>query len=1295
MKKKKTTTTNTENYKIHFFLFSLHLTQTYSSLTYPTLTWLLGHSLIWGRAASIKIQSDLQLHQKVLGSNEKCTMSQLALPSLPAARKRPMISPEYLTRKKLQALLHAITQDLKARGTKTPHVFLPFRSRVDDTRLETFLDTLFPEGKAAEFDAANLKLVLKQFDEFTLVCALKYLWCRLPNNEIVGWNVYLEFKRREQDAGYPKDAFLSIMPKCLSSSSHASIVYDFLDLLISVAANSQYNHLSGRKIAKMAAMWAFNPTNDSPFYDATTTHERSFLEGLASWERTCNGVFHLLLAFLRAMLPDTEAEALNLPKTLQSLLVTNTYPPPEKVAPMKSVITIPCVQIRLTRRSADPYELISKVRHNLRYDRKDDFLLIENYTILKNIFQKDSTNDIVATLTEESRRVLARISADPIRSNYGLYPGWVTLQNDPDVPMYSEVTVSNVSLQDYYIWTWLSLLASDQCDSVKAMFGRSIVVEAGLRGFQKWLLVSEVTITPDEYISTVGGHTRSPQRYERSPVPYNKYLEKSPRNGLSHERSQSKTSVKYEKSLPLPPANPPLPDVSFKDDQFSVDGLSERSVSSYLRFMTGLGDDLPTEMSKLQVEKPKTVHRPRPPPLEAKERLKLPVKARRGRPDDQTQGNTFGNQAYGGQGYENQGYESQGYNQPYQANGTEKYVNEAPRGNPSHTGQIFAEQIPERGQAYPEYQTYQAYADKDPQVYEQPGFSEPYETYQTLYDAPSQKPSEPFDNYPVPGEKKRKNRHQQPQEPYPGYIPDQSASIDAQKGRPKVEASSSRAYGEDAADYGQQYQQREYQKENPKEHQQQEYQQKDYQQKEYQQQEYQKKDRHRDYKNHKDYSRKEQAQEPPQSQSVQAQYPSNDYVQGYQQEVNPPKAEYTPKEGHNAQGYGDSYTHRMDELPPLPVAAEEKKTKKKKKRRPKEPYPMDDLPDGPPPPLPPMVEQSGVNMQAMDSSRHTGNGGQYPYGENVQESNVYVEPVAPVVGRQTPGMHPQPNELTYLAPPERSAKGEISRGSSPHSETSDTTNQTYQLLPYHQTPDNQSPAQSQYFTPVGQPQNLPVTSPSPAPGAQQILATQPLVAPSEYMVPAQLPSPTPQQRGRPQPTGHPSSQPQQRQQPPQQPPQQMQQMKQMPQNMQLQMPPQMGQQVPPMHQHVPQPMPQPMPQQMPPAQAAHPASAPQQMPPMPYQQPYNPQGPSGAVPQQYYYPPPQGYFPPAGYGYPPQPMYYPPPKGYYPPPQSHKPKPTTSELTMMGMPPSNKFNKNGKVNKANMRAALQGSEFGI
>ncbi|WPK26810.1 hypothetical protein PUMCH_004171 [Australozyma saopauloensis] len=540
------------------------------------------------------------------------------LPAIPPSQEKELtaIGKDQLTRKKLQGLLHLITADLKARGTKTPHVFLPYRSRVDDSKLELFLSRVFPNGVMIDVSREpETRALLAEFDEFTLTCGLKFLWCRLPNNEIIGWDVYQEFKRKEHEAGYPKDAFLTIMPKCLSSASHASIVYDFLDLLISLSANSQYNHLNGQKISKMASIWAFScaPKLNSAFYDATMIREVSFLDGLEAWKKLSNGLFHLLLSFLRAMLPDTEAETLNLPKTLQSLLISNTYPPPEDKNPVKSVITIPCVHVRSTRKSTDPYELLSKIRHTLRFDKKDAFLSIENYTILKNIFQKESTSEIISTLTEESRRCLSRLTANLQPSNYNVYPGWARLSSgvNPNIPLYSDVTISSVTLQDYYIWTWLSSLGSDQSASMKSLFGRSIVVEAGLRGFQKWMIITETTILSDEYISMF----KSPTNAKDLPLPP---VVKVPRHV---ERSQI---PEKEDQRPPPPVEK---DSLLSEITSAIDsiGLEDRQqMSDYQVYLNSLAaseqrthKDVPAKTtSPLTTRNQKD--RPRPPPLDLK-----------------------------------------------------------------------------------------------------------------------------------------------------------------------------------------------------------------------------------------------------------------------------------------------------------------------------------------------------------------------------------------------------------------------------------------------------------------------------------------------------------------------------------------------------------------------------------------------------------------------------------------------------------------------------------------------------
>ena len=96
-----------------------------------------------------------------------------------------IMDPAQFTRKNLKSALHIITQELKKRGTKTPHIFLPFRSKVNDEKLESFLSSIAPLGELRT-DNTLLQQLCSETDEFTLISALKYFWSRLPNNEIIG-----------------------------------------------------------------------------------------------------------------------------------------------------------------------------------------------------------------------------------------------------------------------------------------------------------------------------------------------------------------------------------------------------------------------------------------------------------------------------------------------------------------------------------------------------------------------------------------------------------------------------------------------------------------------------------------------------------------------------------------------------------------------------------------------------------------------------------------------------------------------------------------------------------------------------------------------------------------------------------------------------------------------------------------------------------------------------------------------------------------------------------------------------
>lgn len=1172
------------------------------------------------------------------------------LPAIPPSQDREAtaIGKDQLTRKKLQGLLHLITAELKARGTKTPHVFLPYRSRVDDGKLEVFLKRVFPGGIMIDVSKdAETRALLAEFDEFTLTCGLKFLWCRLPNNEIIGWDIYLEFKRKEAEAGYPKDAFLAIMPKCLSSAAHASIVYDFLDLLISLSANSQYNHLNGLKIAKMASIWAFSctPKSSSAFYDATMVREVSFLEGLEAWKKLSSGLFHLLLSFLRAMLPDTEAETLNLPKTLQSLLIANTYPPPEDINPVKSVITIPCVHVRSTRKSTDPYELISKIRHTLRFDKKDAFLSIENYTILKNIFQKESTAEIVSTLTEESRRCLARLTAKSESSNYNIYPGWARLSSgvNPNIPLFSEITISSVTLQDYYIWTWLSSLASDQSASMKSLFGRSIVVEAGLRGFQKWMIITETTILSDEYTAMFKS-----TGLVKKDLPLPPAKKTNPKNTVSSPPKQAN-------GQPPPPVEK---DSLFNEIASAIDniGLDDKEpISDYQMYYNSLAQAETRKNSPVKSLSPPASKnmrdRPRPPPLELQDSTITP----RARPP-------------------------------------------SPKKVPAY---------PEPADSWnanndPEFQGYKLYA-KELSLLPDRSVLEPINDHQRSSENIPAKTSKPLAVLEIPQRSERRVSPEANKPPsqqvrsmvnLPGHFPqdrsperpsapcgreesearpEQNLSLplnlynhtDLEPEKPNKQSPPRKVLVVEQEHYGNPVELKSYQNSVEPEQ----------------------------YRNHVE---SDVFQNPSKSNNLRNPTLEPEMKNSYEDfnEISNPhtqkNASLPSKDGRHEETLltkqelpYDRFNQQELESPhdQMYLPSPEKK-KKKKKRKPKmeQDFLMPDhLPDGPPPKFPPMGDFSKEFFQ------HSKQNGFEPPLNQMEYSPKKENKAHKSKKKRNPDHEPLAEDyFPQTGKPDLQQYHEQSQQDRYY----DQTNQYDLRNDGSFDGSNNVPARSQdrgYSEPIVNNNNSYQRS---EPENQE---------PSIGHNPIQYSLPEDQlhhvQGHHPQSIGRSQHQQQYR---PQIPPQQLPQRSQMPPQSSNQMPPQQLQHPSALFHHQPQQF-----------QQSHQYSAPMHQNYAPNMQWHQPQGyaaqhqgyapqPQGFAPQpQGYAPAPQGYTPPIqGYGAPMQPMYHP-QQGYFPPQQQYgkpRPKPTTSELTMMNMPMAGGIKK--KTNKAGMRAALN-QGFGI
>ena len=395
-------------------------------------------------------------------------------------------------RNDVRELIHTITQELKIKGNKTPLVILAFRPKVDDSKLSFFLTQVFPNGtKPAPINV--IERAVKNTDEFTLMAALKYLWTRLPMNSIIGWDAYETFKKLEAKSDYPKKAFLEFMPQCLTSPAHASIVYDFLDLLVSLSANAKENQLSGRKISKMAGIWAFHgpPNSANLTKSRLDPTENSFREGLRDWLPAADAMFHMLLSFLRSMLPDDHNTKLQLPRTLQALLASNSYPPPDLTYSSSTLVSVPLVTIRSSSLSRSPIELLNKIPKVLRFDNPNDFEAKEDYALLKSLCKNDA--NILNKLSNESRRIIGLLCKKADESN--LNAGWPEYNPPANLlQKQTEVLVSRVSIDDYFIWTWMSSMSFEETAAKKKLFGRSLISEFVFDGFKKWIIVEEQNI---------------------------------------------------------------------------------------------------------------------------------------------------------------------------------------------------------------------------------------------------------------------------------------------------------------------------------------------------------------------------------------------------------------------------------------------------------------------------------------------------------------------------------------------------------------------------------------------------------------------------------------------------------------------------------------------------------------------------------------------------------------------------------------------------------------------------------
>ena len=495
-------------------------------------------------------------------------------------------------REKIKGVIHLITSDLKERGADVEYIMIPFRPEQTNEKLLKFLNQLFPMGNGQPVNKKLQQRIISKTEVWTLFQGLKYIWCRLPNSEIIGWKSYLEFKYREADRKFPQKAFLEIMPQCLESSNHASIVYDFFDLIVTLASNSKVNKMSARKISKMCAIWAFNKPSKEDSINQSSPHNldfdsngssdilpkykkinNTFQDGLSEWIPASDAMFHLLLAFLKSFVPK-DLESAKLPRALKSILFNNEYPPKDSTAfTSETILTIPLVTLYTDKFSRKPWQLLEKCNELLDFSDYDAFEAREDYALLKSLFKKkNNVEGISRKMSQESRRLMKAMST----KHSTFQAGWTPRSCVENVNNLEEnIQVKRVDIDDYFIWTWLSSLSYEETSEKKKIFGRSVILEFEFDGFKKWVCFQESDITLDyNSQSQLKDKTKQVESRSRSASP-----------AKSKKSNKSSSSSTRERKEPV--AMPKIRDQSRTYDKFQYSNENATRMSSTQTQNTG------------------------------------------------------------------------------------------------------------------------------------------------------------------------------------------------------------------------------------------------------------------------------------------------------------------------------------------------------------------------------------------------------------------------------------------------------------------------------------------------------------------------------------------------------------------------------------------------------------------------------------------------------------------------------------------------------------------------------------
>ncbi|KAM3532671.1 hypothetical protein NHJ13051_000134 [Beauveria bassiana] len=287
----------------------------------------------------------------------------------------------------IDELIRCCTQEIKSRGLDHPFLLLPFRPTSNPSGVRTFIRNFFgKDGLDAPIHGERLQQEVRIAEPMVLASVLKWCWSRLQGG-VVSWDAYELFKIGELDSKLARDSFKTFIPISVESDSRQNIIFSFFELVAAIAAHGKKNGLSGVKLSRMAAWWAFEQRDTGDGFDG----------GYKAWKKAADATTHLFFAYLRSLSPEQELTGITmLPRSLQKLLNETEYPP--KAADMLVSRTNKLVMI-VDSVSPTPFALL---RRASKFEYRDSDIALRKLS---------DFDDATEALSEECRRVLKAISA--------------------------------------------------------------------------------------------------------------------------------------------------------------------------------------------------------------------------------------------------------------------------------------------------------------------------------------------------------------------------------------------------------------------------------------------------------------------------------------------------------------------------------------------------------------------------------------------------------------------------------------------------------------------------------------------------------------------------------------------------------------------------------------------------------------------------------------------------------------------------------------------------------------------